>query len=276
MNELLKRHWWRHKLYTSVVKVLPLSEKRVTRRLDALHLFFILSTGRTGTKWMSEILSLLEGAQIVHEPIPVEAFAHMEAINDKIKAESYIKIVKRKDIFLRTLQHDGRIYGEVNGNLRRHISFLKKHLPKAKLLHLVRDGRKVVRSVLARGTFSGNHPIFGAECPLPSKKLSQAWDAMSEFEKACWVWKEENECMRKQISNLARLEDITSSYKAFQMQVLEPLDLFFSETDWAACAGTKVNKSKKNRAQLGEEWTEEQKKIFDSICGDEMKTLGYY
>ena len=275
MNELLKKHWWRHHLYTSAVRILPLSEQQLSRKLDAMNLFFILSTGRTGTAWISNILSLTEDSHIVHEPIPLEAYAHKQAVYNEKKAEKYIQHVKRKDIFIRVFRHDCRVYGEVNGNLRRHIPFLKKYFPNAMLLHLVRDGRKIVRSILARSTFNGMHPIFGSECPIPSRELNEAWTEMSEFEKACWAWKEENTYMRKQLPHLARLEDITSSYNAFQMQVLEPLDLFLSEQDWEKYADTKVNESKKNKVRLDEEWTEEQQRIFESICGDEMKALGY-
>ncbi|MEN8169042.1 MAG: hypothetical protein ABFS08_02320 [Pseudomonadota bacterium] len=276
MNELLKRHWWRHKLYASALSVVPLSEKRMSRKLDSLNLFFVLSTGRAGTKWVSEVLSLVDRAQIVHEPIPMEVHAHMDAIYDAVKAENYVKSVKRKDIFFRVLRHDCDIYGEINGNIRRHIPFLKSYFPKAKFLHLVRDGRNVVRSILARNTFKGNHPVFGSDCPIPSKELRRKWGTMSEFEKACWAWKEENENMRTQITNLARLEDITSSYKAFKVQVLDPLGLSLSEPKWLMYADKKVNESKNNRTRLDEEWTEEQNKIFESICGEEMKALGYH
>ena len=55
------------------------------------------------------------------------------------------------------------------------------------------------------------------------------------------------ENMRKQISNIARLEDITSSYKAFQAKVLLPFGLSLSESVWVKYADTKINESVKNR-----------------------------
>lgn len=275
MNKFLNKYWWKHNLYVSAIKMLPLSEKQLFFRLDALNLFFILSTGRTGTVWMSEVLSLVDGAHIEHEPIPVEVYAHMDAVYSEIKAENYIKILKRKDIFIRMIRQECEIYGEVNGNLRRHSPFLKKYFPKAKLLHLVRDGRKVIRSVLARNTFKGDHPVFGTECPLPSKELNRKWSTMDEFEKACWVWREENAYIRQHVPCLARLEDITTSYEAFQTQVLTPLGLSLSESVWVMHADVKVNESRMNRVRLDEDWSEEQIKMFDFICGDEMKALGY-
>jgi hypothetical protein len=276
IKKLTKKLWWQHKIYTTKVKVLPICENRISTKLYDQQLFFILSTGRTGTKWMSEILSFVEGANVLHEPIPAEAYAHLEAMNDDIKAEKYVRTVKQKDIFIKISQLECVIYGEVNGNLRRHIPFLRKYFHNAKFLHLVRDGRKVVRSLLARNTFRGNHQIFGFECPIPLKELNQKWSTLNEFEKSCWAWKEENKYLRSQISDLARLEDITSSYKAFQLQVLEPLDLTLSESDWKKYADKRVNKSMKNRKRLDEEWSEEQNNIFESICGNEMRALGYY
>jgi len=271
----MKKGWLKYKRYTLALQLLPIPRKVISAILDDCQVFFVLSTGRTGTKWLSEVLSLVKDGYIAHEPIPVETYAHLQAVNSQAEAEKYIKTVKCRDIFIKVLRNKCEIYGEVNGILRRHIPFLKIYFPNARLLHLVRDGRSVVRSLLARKTYEGSHSVYSSKCPLPSKEMSQKWGVMSEFEKACWAWKEENEQMRRQIPNLARLEDITSNYKAFQAQVLKPLGLFVSEADWMKYAKTKINESKLNKTRLNEEWTEEQEKIFEAICGEEMKALGY-
>jgi hypothetical protein len=254
----------------------PLNEARITNQLKYHKVFFVVSTGRTGTRWLAEILATADNVCVLHEPIPLESIAHLDAVRDPLAAKNYVEEVKRKDIFRQISSEKCKIYGEVNGFLRRHIPYLQEQFQSARFVHLVRDGRSVVRSLLARGTYIGNHHVYGEECLIPSNKaIKDRWPEMSEFERACWVWKEENANLRKHIPHLARLEDITSSYQTFRSQVLEPLELSVSESKWLKFAGKKLNVSKNNRERLDETWSPEREKMFEDICGKEMKAFGY-
>jgi hypothetical protein len=241
-------------------------------------LFFIVSTGRTGTKWLSSLLSRCNGKCFVaHEPVPYEAMAYKEAVSDPASADRYIEKFRKKEIYLRIALSTKSIqyYGEVNSILRRHIEPLNKYLADARLLHLVRDGRDFVRSVVSRGTFSGKHPIFFDFRPPIIDEYSAKWFELTEFEKTCWLWQWENKFMRQHIDQTARFEDIVSSYELFEKQILEPLGLDLGETIWKTQVESPKNVSSKYNLGKWDDWTSEQKGQFYKICGKEMTHYGY-
>jgi len=128
-----------------------ISDEEIDEWFNSKKLFFILSIGRSGTKWLANLLNKAPRALVVHEPF-IEAIPHQEAFHDPKKAEEYIMKFRKKEIYLRVHNHDIDIYGEVNSFLRRHCEALKKAFPNAIILHLVRDGRDVVRSMYSRET----------------------------------------------------------------------------------------------------------------------------
>ena len=266
-----------HCVYRKAIEFIPVPEKRILTWFSTKSTFFVVSTGRTGTKWIAEVLNLNKDALVEHEPIPVETWAYKAAVGNLIVAEKYIRKFRLKEIYLRVArQHpDLKIYGEVNGMLRRHIESILKHIPEVKLIHLVRDGRDVVRSIMSRRTYSGKHPVFYDFQPPKIDEYSGRWNDLSEFEKVCWIWQWENKYMREHIDLYARFEDIISSYALFRNQILEPLSLELEETVWQATVQRPKNVTKRYGLGKWEDWTIEQKEQFIHICGKEMQEYGY-
>lgn len=220
--------------------------------------FYILSIGRSGTKWLADILDEAD-ADVFHEPDPKDIRAYPEAFHSKKLAKDYAK--KRKPILE---EEDINIYGEVNSYLRRHAEFLD-----GKLLHLVRDGRDVVRSMYSRGTFSlqdaGTYGI------APDK---DEWYEWSRFERLCWYWKVENEYLRKHIDKFVRFEDLISDWDAFK-DMLDYLELDISKDTWESKKSRKVNKTTNHILKPYEDWSKERYEKFGKICGTEMVKYGY-
>ena len=256
---------------------MPISEKKIMHWMSKKRLFFIVSTGRTGTQWLAGLLCQCPDTFVEHEPVPVEQLAHKAAVCNEAISDKYIEKFRLKEIYSRVSKErpDIRIYGEVNGALRRHIVPIRKYIPSVKLIHLVRDGRDVVRSVVSRGTFSGAHPVYYDFRPPIVDEYSERWEKLSEFEKACWLWQWENRYMRQHINQRARIEDITSSYTLFKRQILEPLDLHLERAAWKAQTQRPKNVSPKYTLGSCDHWTLEQKDQFVHICGKEMQHYGY-
>lgn len=266
---------WPHHTYRALVRAAPASGRRVRRWLQGRGVFLVVSTGRTGTKWLAELLGQISGGQVEHEPIPVEMWAHREAMEDPSAATPYVTRFRLKEIFLRTRGSDPAWYGEVNSGLRRHVDAFRDAVPGLRLVHLVRDGRAVVRSLVSRGTWAGQHPVYGGFTPPPVDEVARSWGERSSFERACWIWTWENAYMRERIPDLARLEDITSSYDAFRGQILKPLHLQLDETVWAEARNAVENRTQSHAMPAWDEWSSEQKAAFRRICGDEMARYGY-
>lgn len=265
-----------HETYRRLVQWVPVSRRRLDDWLARQHLFFVVSTGRTGTRWLATLLNEARDARVEHEPVPMETLAHRAAVEDPGTAAPYIRDFRRKELYLRVARAHPAHYGEVNGILRRHVDALRDAIPGVQLLHLVRDGRDVVRSLVSRHTYGGKHPVYAGFHPPPVDDYARRWDELSELERACWVWRSENRYMRERIAGRARLEDIATSYVALREQVLDPLGLALDESAWdAAARATPPNRTSRHDMPPWDDWTDRQKATFREICGEEMAHYGY-
>ncbi|MCA9260929.1 MAG: sulfotransferase [Planctomycetales bacterium] len=264
--------------YRKRIRWTPKSQQRVNRWFASRRqVFFVLSTGRTGSRWLAGLLNTCQNASVFHEPIRWEQWAHREAIEQPESAESYIQQFRLKEIYLRVAgRPDERpVYGEVNGCLRRHAAAIASNLPQAVLLHVVRDGRDFVRSVCTRGTFAGAHPVYTGLRPPLDSEWPKDWSALSEFERACWMWANENSHLAAHVPTSLRFEDLVGSYEAFADGVLAPLQLDVPRAAWDAARTRPDNASTGVQAPHWTEWTASQSDTFWSICGEQMKRYGY-
>lgn len=143
---------------------------------------------------------------------------------------------------------------ESNGNLWKLSHELRERFC-CPVVHLVRDGREVVRTHMARKAHLGR-----------------------TFEHACRRWAVRNEQLLHDIRSdwRFRLEDLVSSYTAFHG---------FARTLGATTVNlgpwSRVRHERKNRRPtphvLGpwDDWTDEQRAMFTEICGPAMEACGY-
>lgn len=239
------------------------------------RLFLISSTGRTGTKWLSSLLNEIEGAWVVHEPVPEEQFYHVEAFRNPERAMPYLREFRFREMALRIRARDPAVYGEVNGALRRHTKALRDLIPEMPIIHLVRDGRAVVTSILNRSTLTPSDRIYADFQPRAEEIEPALWQSMDRFTRICWMWAHENIYLRGHVHHLARFEDITTRYDLFKEQILDPLNLDLEKAVWAARAAKPENVTLVTRYPGYRGWTDDQKDTFWRLCGKEMKTYGY-
>jgi hypothetical protein len=242
---------------------------------NTVDIFFILAIGRSGTKFLSQLLNKAENAYVLHEPLKVDRMAYKEAYYNEMKARNYIKIFRKKYIYLMQ-NRIGKQYGEVNSFLRRHSNALKKEFPKVKLIHLIRDGRDVVRSMFSRETMNIEDENTQHIIPKKNSPFYNRWKNMTRFEKLCWYWKNENNHLRINIKNMINFEKIISDYDYFSEKVLNILGLEISEFLWEKERNKPKNITTDYTLPKWPNWTEEEKSIFNEICGEEMRLSGYY
>ena len=252
-----------------------IKDRDIDEFFDNKKVFFILSIGRSGTKWLADILSKSPRAYVVHEPF-IEAIPHQEAFNDPRKAEEYILKFRKKEIYLRVHTLDIDIYGEVNSFLRRHREALKKAFPNATILHLVRDGRAVVRSMYSRETLMAGAYDTKYIRPKPGDRFFDKWDTMSRFEKLCWYWTVENQYLYECCNGrVIQFEKIIADYEYFRERVLEPLGLSIPKEVWEKEVQRSKNVSLQYKLPHWKEWDTWMKERFWEICGEVMRKLGY-
>jgi hypothetical protein len=237
--------------------------------------FFILGFGRSGTAFMADFLNRSRGAHVFHEPVFEDFYAHARAHYNPATAERYVQGFRKKEIFSRMQHVSSGIYGETNGNLRCHARAIKTAFPGVTLLHLVRDGRDVVRSHMSRRTMTPRNPFSMSMRPVESDPWKPRWHEMDRFARICWYWQEENRRLRTVIGKTIQFEKILSSYEYFASKVLEPCHIHIEERHWKATISTPRNTTSEFSMPKWDEWTLEQQRIFREICGDEMDKCGY-
>lgn len=251
-----------------------ITDSEIENWFNDKNIFFILAVGRSGTKFLTDLLNKAPRALVVHEPFN-ETLPYQEAFRNPKSAYEYIKNFRKKEIYLRVHTIDIDTYGEVNSYLRRNCKALKKYLPKAKLLHLIRDGRDVVRSMYSRQTLKPN--FYGTLMIYPGKDdpWREKWCQMTRFEKLCWYWMIENMYLRECIGKTVQFEKIVKDYKYFRDNVLKPLELRVSKEVWERERNKPKNVTRFYILPHWSKWNKKMKEIFERICGEEMRKNGY-
>jgi hypothetical protein len=208
-------------------------------------------------------------------PVLEDIYAHMQAHYDPKIAERYMQGFRKKEIFTRMRHINSGIYGEVNGILRCHATAIKTTFPNATLIHLVRDGRNVVRSHISRRTLTSKNPFSMQIHPQNSDPWNERWSQMDRFSRMCWYWQEENARLRTSVGKIVQFEKILSSYEYFREQILEPYHVVIEKKDWEAAITSPRNTTSDFQMPKWEQWTPEQQKTFREICGSEMAQSGY-
>jgi hypothetical protein len=275
-----KKYNWKltffNNLQDSIIESLYLSffPDKVDAILSRCRLFFITGMGRSGTAFLANLLDDVPGASVYHENHK-DFNALIDAYLNPVRAEKYLDGIRGRIIASRILHSKCEIYGEVNSLLRYHVVPLQNRV-NVTLLHLVRDGRMVVRSAMGRKTFTSadkNHT--GRLMPLADDPYRERWRVMDRFEKICWYWASTIKYLLQQSLPVVRFEDVLGSYELFHRQLLDPLKIEISYERWQLERDKPQNASHHNTFPAWKDWTKDQQDQFHEICGDVMGLLGY-
>jgi hypothetical protein len=249
-----------------------------TRALDWFKertVFFALGMGRSGTNFLARLLGDCPEAAVFHEPIVEDLEAFVEAFKSTDAARRYLDAFRVRRMYDLVKDREIRVYGEVNSALRYHAPALKAAFPDAKLMHLVRDGRDVVRSVMSRHHYMPGTSGHLALEPLPSDHLYTRWPDLSRFEKVCWLWADANRRLSQDLGWVVKFEELIGGYDYFRENVNKPFDLEISPDRWRLETNKPRNITKAFSFPPWTQWDRKMIARFDDICGGEMARLGY-
>lgn len=254
----------------------PVSDRFIRSWFHNKNMFFVLGMGRSGTQFLAELLNHDDSANVFHEPVREDFDAFVKAHKSNEAALNYIKSFRRRKMFGLVKRQTITSYGEVNSALRYHASALKAVFPQAKLLHLVRDGRDVVRSVMARQHYTASSSAHHELSPAQDDPLFDTWCGLSRFEKICWLWVDANRRLRQNIEHCVRFEQLVNDYAYFRDQLEHHLGVQIGQTKWSDAVNKPSNTTQKFALPAWQKWDSSLIKTFDRICGDEMKQFGYF
>lgn len=190
-----------------------------TKLYDIVHRdsapVFVLSTGRCGTKLLTQLFNELPAVKAWHEPSPELtyysrfAFEHWNTMNE---TETLRRIVDaaRYELVRNAFLLD-KVYVETNNRITFYAFALAELYPQSRFIHLVRKPEKVVKSGLARGWYTG-HTLYDESRPQPPTLIEDP------EAKIAWLWNETN----------GFIESFKKSVEAGRLMTVRSEDLFSS------------------------------------------------
>ena len=246
------------------------------------NIFFIVSTGRSGSEAISQILSQNKLIKCEHESKGIlinlsTQYEHGEISKEEVK-QKLIEIYSN----LSNIDHKEYLhYGESDQKLSNLIEILHEIFPKAKFIWLLRNAKDVVTSTYSRGWFHDGEFNIPIRQDLNVSKITsekiysiyrlnggkikgafteQAWKEMSPFEKNCWYWVYWNKRIEQQLEKIEDKNFIKITLENLEEDI-DKLNNFLGLNSFHY----EIKTSNKAKYELNE-WTENQKNIFEKIC----------
>lgn len=261
--------------------------------------FFVVSSGRSGTAMLHKALSAAGDIEMHHE--------YMVHIVQRLGVRRYMgladaaeaKRVLRETHAAAVHYSEAAHWGDSSNKLSWLIPELAALLPRARFVHLVRDGRKVAGSyfrklgdecydqrstaiLTAHVADPGRHPAPPPEkkywWPLPGTgdPWAEEFGAFDQFSRIAWHWAEINRVILDSLAALApqrthfvRLEDLQADAQAVRT-LFRFLDLPCGE-DYAELFARPHNVNRPEDSLLDDA----QRVAFERIAGAMMQRLGY-
>lgn len=249
-------------------------------------MFFVLSTGRAGSRTVASVLSQSPNCECLHEPEPRLITETVQFRYGEISRDEMATLLAGRG---ETLFPD-RVYGEANNRMSLVVPALRAAYPEARFVWLVRDGRDFVASADQRGWYHPQ-PEDGPPNEWEATRLRgdrvgavspERWEAWSPFERICWSWTYVNALIRDELA--------ASGADVFQLR-LEELEpslgdladfLGIDSVPWAigrhnarveAAADPDQQAQRVNRVDrvvTWDSWDAERRSRFEEHCGELM------
>jgi hypothetical protein len=250
-------------------------ESEIEEWFEGLKLFFGFSSIRGGTVFLSNMLKIeVPDSHIEHEANLDDYWNLAKVMQDETEALTYMRDFRKYEIFCRA-RNNIEVYGEVNPMIRLHCGAIKEVFPKARLFHMVRDPRNVLRSIMGKENLGNKDPMSKVIFPPPNDPYHEKWAGMSRFERVCWEWQFDNRFMRERIPHLTRFEQMMGDYGYFKEKFVDFLDIELTESTWSSYVHRPRNATRKYRFPHWKQWDSEMLDTLDRICGEEMAHYGY-
>lgn len=160
---------------------------------DSGNICFVLSTGRCGTKLLTNIFESHQDVLAFHEPIPELIYFNKFAYeNHETEHESLLKMIDiARYEYIRKAFLLEKHYVETNNGITFFAYQLAQLYPNSKFIHLIRHPLAFVRSGYSRGWYKGKIEYDeGKIQPVSDNNIT--WHQLSRVGKIAWLWNETN------------------------------------------------------------------------------------
>jgi len=164
---------------------------------------FVLSTGRCGTKWFSDLFAKDRSLSVFHAPTPnlsiqgkfaweIEKSSGMKlsSMSGQLLAEIFFS---GREQHLRYTAKAKKRYVETNNYITFFAPVLAEIFPDAKFVHIVRNPVAFIRSGLDRSYYSPGNTADIKRIRGNAIPSSHHWENLSRYGKIAWLWNETND-----------------------------------------------------------------------------------
>jgi hypothetical protein len=234
-------------------------------------MYFVVSTGRAGSRTLADSLNRVPGTVCLHHPQPELAAEATEFYCGSYPRADIEKILRET----RRPVVDGKVYGEVNLQHTLLFPVLRELFPQAQFVWLLRDGRDSVASMYYRGWYDERYPRQGVawrKARLHGDKIGDfsptEWQRLSRFERCCWLWKKFNLLIEAQLTTLDSSHAMTVRLDRLKSSM--PKLLSFLGLGITGRFRVEQLNVARQPVSYWTQWTPGQRSAFEQACGTEM------
>lgn len=252
---------------------------------------FIISTGRTGTKFFENFLNNLSVSIICrHEPTPDFFELGMRKIRQGIR-DCHEEILEGRAKYFSEAVAANKRYVESNPFLSYLVEDLLIAFPKSKIIWITRNPATYVVSAFSKSPDNSNAMYFYAEddhrervsaIDVNDPLWSSAWCNMDRFEKICWYWNHCNQTIQRQLQNIAPDRQLHVRYEEIfapdRLRHLRSIAAFLDVDPDLVCMEKTTEKLNTNPVQMlcpAANWSAVQKTSFNQLTKTMRDQLGY-
>ncbi|MCZ6894225.1 MAG: hypothetical protein O7H40_09290 [Gammaproteobacteria bacterium] len=229
------------------------------------RIYFFLSTARSGSRWLSELIEAATPVTARHEYILNQEF-HDGQVAEKRTGPGFAALARSSaeaeplvaDAWTRIDAMPGD-YAEVNVYLERFTDLLGRYFPTATFVHLHRDLADVIRSVVNRGWYDTPLDDRHPKVDIPN------WDQLGQFEKACHYAADVNRRLLAFCPHRLDFARMTTD-PGYLAAALSGIGIPVHERLARPLFGRVVNANPVDDFPSYEAWRPEHRAIFERIC----------
>ena len=238
------------------------------------RVYFFLSTARSGSKWLSELLAAATPLTVRHEYVLNQDFfagrsktkrtGHGFASLAENRPEAQVLIA---DAWKQIDQTIGD-YAEVNVYLEAFVEEISWLYPDATLIHVHRKPSDVVRSLMNREWY---------DTPLDDQHRRVGgvdWNRLGQFEKICHYVADTNLRLLDSCAFRLSFEEMTTDPQ-YLAEKLKQLSILLHPHLAEPFFGRVINASGRDEFPPFERWTDPEKRFYEDTCGGIARQLGY-
>lgn len=151
---------------------------------------FVLSTGRCGTAFLTQVLRGSGKLSVQHTPKPELEYVSSLVHHDRPSGEALdLAVLAARFELLVDAYRAGKMYVETNNRISFFAPALARLLPNSRFIHVVRHPADFVRSGMRRGYYADG--VVQHQRLMPPRGTD--WSSWTELEKIAWEWNQINE-----------------------------------------------------------------------------------